>query len=59
MCWYKEIADFFECSESIVYNWIRRPEKKKRPPRFTLGKEIRFPKEEFVKWLAMEQVEMR
>jgi predicted DNA-binding transcriptional regulator AlpA len=51
----EDVMKLLECSEQVVYNWIKRHDARKRPPRIVVGKEIRFPKREFVKWLAEEQ----
>jgi excisionase family DNA binding protein len=50
-----EVAQLLSCAEEVVYNWTRRPDLKKRPPKITVGKEVRFPKREFLRWLAQEQ----
>lgn len=50
-----EVAKFLKCSEQVIYNWTRRSDPKRRPPRLIVGKEIRFPKREFAKWLAEVQ----
>jgi predicted DNA-binding transcriptional regulator AlpA len=50
-----EVCNFLECERQVVYNWSKRSEPKKRPPRILVGREVRFPKKDFVKWLALEQ----
>lgn len=51
----EDIAKFLDCDPKIVYNWIRRSDPKRRPPKIIVGKQIRFPKRDFFKWLAVEQ----
>lgn len=50
-----EIAKFLECDPVTIYNWVRRSDRARRPPKIMVGKEIRFPKRDFFKWLAHEQ----
>ena len=50
-----EIAEFLNCSPKVIYNWMKRSDPNRRPPRFRFGQETRFPKKEFVKWLVEEQ----
>lgn len=49
-----DIAKILDCPEVVVYNWNKRPEKDRRPPSLRVGKELRFPKREFFRWLAKE-----
>jgi hypothetical protein len=51
----QEVADFLQCEPRIIQNWTRRADAKRRPPRITVGKELRFPKREFLSWLAQDQ----
>lgn len=51
----EDICTFLSCDEAVVYNWNKRVDPRRRPPRIQVGKELRFPKYEFVKWLAEEQ----
>lgn len=51
----KDVTELLECSPNVVYNWIKRSDPKKRPPRVTVGTEMRFPKTKFVRWLLQEQ----
>lgn len=51
----EEAAQFLDCEVIVLYNWNKRTNLKRRPPRIPVGKEIRYPKKEFVKWLANEQ----
>ena len=50
----EEIAKLLNCNESVIYNWSKRPDPKKRPPRLVVGKSVRFPKRDFTRWLAGE-----
>jgi len=34
---------------------VKRSDPKKRPPKLIVGKEVRFPKREFMRWLVQEQ----
>ena len=50
-----DVAELMGCSRKVVYNWTRRKDPLKRPPRIAVGKTIRFPKATFVEWLLKEQ----
>ena len=49
-----DVALLLSCEWNVVYNWTKRPNPARRPPKFTVGKSFRFPKTEFLKWLAAE-----
>jgi NADPH-dependent ferric siderophore reductase len=51
----QEIADFLTCETVVIYNWNKRNDPKRRPPAISVGRELRFPKRLFAKWLAEEQ----
>jgi predicted DNA-binding transcriptional regulator AlpA len=51
----QEICQALGCSENVVYNWLKRADPTRRPPKIKLGQETRFPKLAFVRWLAKEQ----
>lgn len=51
----EDVMSVLQCGDHVVYNWSKRSDPRKRPPRIIVGKEIRFPKKEFAKWLAVEQ----
>ena len=51
----EEVAQILDCNPKIIYNWTRRSDPKRRPPKLMIGKEIRFPKREFFRWLAEDQ----
>lgn len=56
----KDLAQAFECDEKSICAWIKttlKREEGKRPPKFKLGREYRFPKKEFLAWLADYQKE--
>ena len=50
-----DICKFLECDRKTVYNWTRRVDQSKRPPRIIVGRKIRFPKGPFIQWLLKEQ----
>lgn len=52
----EEVAQLLGCSEKVVYNWTRRVDPNKRPPRISVGRTIRFPKGPLVQWLVKEQM---
>jgi predicted DNA-binding transcriptional regulator AlpA len=54
----KDVTTLLECSPNVVYNWIKRSDSKKRPPRVFIGTEMRFPKRKFLRWLEQEQGSM-
>jgi excisionase family DNA binding protein len=51
----EDVALLLGCDPSVIYNWTKRSNPKRRPPRITVGKSVRFPKREFTKWLSHEQ----
>jgi predicted DNA-binding transcriptional regulator AlpA len=50
----EDVKSLLSCTESTIYNWSRRADPQRRPPRLMVGKSIRFPKREFFKWLSTE-----
>ena len=52
----EEVCKFLECDRETVYNWSRRSDPKRQPPRLKIGKALRFPAKELAKWLVEEQV---
>ncbi len=52
----EDVTKLLKCSEKVIYNWSKRPDPKRRPPRLMVGKEVRFPKKDFIRWLAEELV---
>lgn len=50
-----DVTTLLECTPNVVYNWIKRSDSKKRPPRVFVGTEMRFPKYKFIQWLEREQ----
>ena len=50
----EEVAEVLRCSIRVVYNWTRRSDPKRRPPKLQVGKEVRFPRADLVRWLAKE-----
>ena len=50
-----DVCDLLGCERNAVYNWTKRADPQRRPPRILVGREIRFPKKEFLKWLCREQ----
>ena len=51
----EDVTQLLTCDEEVVYNWTKRSDPKRRPPRIIVGKDLRFPKREFIKWLAEDQ----
>jgi len=51
-----DVSQLLGCDVQIVHNWTRRSDPRKRPPRIMVGKELRFPRREFVRWLVTEQL---
>ena len=51
----QEASELLGCNEMVIYNWTRRPNPKKRPPKIVVGKSIRFPKRAFLDWLVGDQ----
>jgi predicted DNA-binding transcriptional regulator AlpA len=43
------------CEETVVYNWMKRADPDRRPPKLRVGQALRFPRRPFVRWLAKEQ----
>jgi excisionase family DNA binding protein len=52
----EEICEFLSCDKETVYNWTKRSNRKRQPPRLMIGKTLRFPKKDFAKWLSEEQL---
>jgi excisionase family DNA binding protein len=52
----EEVCQFLDCRPQTVYNWAKRADRKRQPPRLRIGKSLRFPKKEFLKWLGNEQM---
>jgi predicted DNA-binding transcriptional regulator AlpA len=50
-----DVCELLACSPTVIYNWVKRADPKRRPPRIVIGREVRFPKGEFLRWLAEEQ----
>lgn len=53
----EEVATLLNCDEQVIYNWSKRLDHKRRPPRLMVGKSIRFPKKDFIRWLADELIQ--
>jgi len=51
----EDIAGVCGCTKKVVYNWTRRSEVDRRPPRVVIGRQVRFPRTEFILWLVREQ----
>ena len=54
----QDVVNLLECSEGTVYNWVRRRNHKRRPPRIVVGREVRFPTKAFLAWLLTVQSDM-
>ncbi len=50
-----EICEVLSCLPRVVESWCERTDPARRPPRLVIGREVRFPKRDFVKWLVREQ----
>lgn len=51
----EDVCTSLECDEQTIYNWAKRSDPKRQPPRIMVGKKLRFPKRDFVRWLVEEQ----
>jgi len=51
-----DVCKSLECDERTVYNWSKRQNPKRRPPRILVGRDVRFPKRTFLLWFAEEQL---
>lgn len=51
----EELAQVLECDPKVIYNWVKRQDASKRPPRLLLGNELKYPKREFLKWVVENQ----
>lgn len=49
-----DVAQLLNCEKKVVYNWTKRADPARRPPKFAVGKSFRFPKTELLRWLAKE-----
>lgn len=50
----QEVCRFLGCEMTVVYNWNKRRDPKRRPPSLSIGKEMKFPKRPLAKFLAEE-----
>jgi hypothetical protein len=51
----QDICQYLGCDMAVVYNWNKRTTPERRPPALQVGKELRFQKKLFARWLAKEQ----
>ena len=51
-----DLAKFFACPKGVIYNWNRRVDVNRRPPKVTFGKEVRYQKRALALWMVMEQL---
>ncbi len=51
----QDIMALLSCDENTIYNWTKRSNPSRRPPRIIVGRELRFPKKAFLQWLLQEQ----
>jgi len=51
----QDICQGLGCAETVVYNWMKRADADRRPPKLRVGQEMKFPRGPFVRWLAKEQ----
>lgn len=55
-----DLAEVFECDAKAIHSWIKATLKlpeEKHPPRIKLGREVRFPKAEFLVWIGTQAKE--
>ena len=52
----EEVCEFLVCDRETIYNWSKRNDPKRQPPRLMIGKTLRFPKKDFVRWLTEVQL---
>ena len=50
-----DICKYLNCDRTVLYNWAKRENPKRRPPRTLIGRDLRFPKRPFLQWLLKEQ----
>lgn len=51
-----DVMELLSCNESVIQSWSKRNDSEKRPPRIIVGKSVRFPKKDFIRWLVSEQM---
>lgn len=51
----EDITALLSCDAHTVYNWTKRADPQRRPPRIFVGRELRFPRKPFLHWLVSEQ----
>jgi predicted DNA-binding transcriptional regulator AlpA len=51
----EEICESLSCDTQTIYNWCKRSNPKRRPPRIIIGNDVKFPKRPFLLWLTTEQ----
>ena len=49
-----DVSQLLDCDRRVVYNWTKRQDPSRRPPKFPVGKSFRFPKTQFLRWLMNE-----
>ena len=54
----KDVAKFLEIKDRAVYQMTRRVNPRRRPPRISIGSEIRFPKKLFIMWLIDSELKI-
>lgn len=50
----EDVTSLLSCEDTTIQNWCKRSDPQRRPPRIFIGKEVRFPKRDFLRWLASE-----
>ena len=50
-----DVVNLLGCTRICVLNWLRRNEAHMRPPKIKVGRQIFFPRTQFIDWLMKEQ----
>jgi len=51
----QEICTYLGCEMAVLYNWNKRSNPSRRPPTIKVGKELRYQRRAFARWLVEEQ----
>jgi hypothetical protein len=50
-----DVINMLGCTRICVLNWMRRNEPHLRPPKLKVGRQVFFPRTQFIEWLMKEQ----
>ena len=50
-----DVVNMLGCTRTCVLNWMRRNEQQLRPPKLKVGRQVYFPRTQFIDWLMKEQ----